>query len=53
MRIYVNCIAQDPITKCLVSTDDDDVVKEYFWIIQKKKKKIMMTRKRFQTSDRT
>lgn len=39
MRIYVNCIAQDPITKCLVSTDDDDVVKEYFWVIQKKKKK--------------
>lgn len=52
MRIYVNCIAQDPITKCLVSTDDDDVVKEYFWVIQKKKK-TMMTRKRFQTSDRT
>lgn len=40
MRIYVNCIEQDPITKCLVSTDDDDVVKEYFWVIQKKKKRL-------------
>lgn len=39
MRIYVNCVAQNPITKCLGNTDDDNVVKEYFWVIQKKKKK--------------
>lgn len=45
MRIYVNCIAQNPITKCLGNTDDDNVVKEYFWVIQKKKKRLWWLRK--------